>query len=232
MSRSPVVTVDGPAGSGKTTLGRRLALALGLPLIDTGLFYRGITWAAIRSGLDADHPEAVAELARRTVVEVNTEPADPGWEVRVDGVDPGLLVRDPRHARLLSAISQIPEVRQHLLPLQREPASRGAVAVGRDCGTVVFPEATVKLYLLAEESLRAERRRAQLAGRGARVDRGAARAEIADRDLGDAASMAAAPDAVVIDTGTASIDEMEAIALRRCAAAGLLPRPPRDGERR
>lgn len=232
MTRPPVVTVDGPAGSGKTTLGRRLALALGLPLIDTGLFYRGVAWAAIRAGLTAEDPERVAELARRTALEVNTEPSDLGWEVRVDGEDPGLLVRDPRHARLLSAISQIPEVRQHLLPLQREPASRGAVAVGRDCGTVVFPQAQVKLYLMAEETLRAERRRAQLAGRGASVDRSSVHAEIADRDLGDAASLAAAPGAVVIDTGAASADEMEAIALRHCAAAGLLPAPRGGGERR
>ncbi|MGO8686231.1 MAG: (d)CMP kinase [Candidatus Dormibacteria bacterium] len=216
-----VVTVDGPAGSGKSTLGRRLAGALGLAFIDTGLFYRAITVAAVRGGLGAGDLERIVDLARTAEIEVNTDPADESWEVRVDGADGGAAVRDPRHAALLTTVSQLPGVRRHLLPLQRAPAGGGAVAVGRDCGTVVFPDAVVKLYLEATETLRAERRAAQLARRGAAVDHDTLAREIGGRDLGDAPAMAAAPDAVVIDTGSHGVDEMVEVALRLCAGAGL-----------
>jgi cytidylate kinase len=216
-----VVTVDGPAGSGKTTLGRRLAAALGLPFVDTGLFYRAVTVAAVRAGLGAGDADRVVEVARRTVIEVNTTPGDVSWEVRLDGVDPGPAIRDPRHAALLTAFSQLPEIRRHLLPLQRAPAARGAVAVGRDCGTVVFPDARVKLYLEATEELRASRRAAQLARQGSAVDIDVLDSEIGGRDLGDAPALGAAAGAVVIDTGSHGIDEMVRIALDVCAAAGL-----------
>lgn len=229
MSGAPVVTVDGPAGSGKTTLGRRLALALGLQLIDTGLFYRAVTAAAVRAGLSPDDREAIVELARRSSIEINTEPNQTGWQVRLDGEDLGDLIRDPSHALLLSRVSQIPEVRHHLLPLQREAASRGAVAVGRDCGTVVFPDAFVKLYLQASESLRVARRGQELAERGSSLDLGTLEAEIARRDLGDAPSMAPAADAVIIDTGRVGIDEMVRIAMELCRAAGLVPASTGDG---
>ncbi|MGD1053342.1 MAG: (d)CMP kinase [Candidatus Dormibacteria bacterium] len=217
----PVVTVDGPAGSGKTTLGRRLALALHLPFIDTGLFYRAVIVAAGRAGLGAGNLDRIAELAQGVAIEVNTAPDDESWEVRVDGTDPGAEIRDPRHAALLTAVSQLPEVRRHLLPLQRAPAIRGAVAVGRDCGTVVFPEAVVKLYLEATSDLRAARRAAQLEREGAAVDLATLAVEIAGRDSGDAPAMAAAPGAVVIDTGAHGVDEMVEMALTLCRDAGL-----------
>jgi cytidylate kinase len=217
----PVVTVDGPAGSGKTTLGRRLALALDLPFIDTGLFYRAVIVAATRAGLGAGDLDRIAELARGVAIEVNTVPSDDSWQVRVDGTDPGADVRNPRYAALLTAVSQRPDVRRHLLSLQRAPAARGAVAVGRDCGTVVFPEAAVKFYLQATEDLRAARRAAQLERQGAAVDPETLAVEISGRDSGDAPAMAAAPDAVVIDTGTHGIDEMVEMALTLCRAAGL-----------
>ena len=217
----PVVTVDGPAGSGKTTLGRRLALALHLPFIDTGLFYRAVIVAAGRAGLGAGNLDRIAELAQGVAIEVNTAPDDESWEVRVDGTDPGAEIRDPRHAALLTAVSQLPEVRRHLLPLQRAPAIRGAVAVGRDCGTVVFPEALVKLYLEATSDLRAARRAAQLEREGAAVDLATLAVEIAGRDSGDAPAMAAAPGAVVIDTGAHGVDEMVEMALTLCRDAGL-----------
>lgn len=216
-----IVTVDGPAGSGKTTLGRRLALELGLPFIDTGLFYRAVTVAVVRAGLGAGERAHIVRVAQATSIEVNTTPGDLSWEVRVDGVDPGAGIRDPHQASLLTTISQLPEVRHHLLALQRAPAAHGAVAVGRDCGTVVFPEAAVKLYLQATAALRAARRAAQLASQGTEVDSQVLGAEIVGRDLGDAPAMAAAPDAVVIDTGSRGIEEMVQMALAVCAAAGL-----------
>lgn len=228
MTAPPVVTVDGPAGSGKTTLGRRLAATLALPFIDTGLFYRALMVAVVGAGLDGDDHDRIAALARRTTIEINTVPTGSTWEVRVDGEDPGERIRDPRHALLLSTVSQIPAVRRHLLGLQRAPAARGAVAVGRDCGTVVFPDARVKLYLQASEALRAARRAAELERRGAGVDGGTLDTEIAGRDRTDAPSLSPAGGAMVIDTGTGGIDEMVELALRHCAAAGIVA--PRAGE--
>ncbi len=226
-----VVTVDGPAGSGKTTLGRRLAAALALPFIDTGLFYRAVTVAAVGSGLGAGDRDRIVEVARRTSIEVNTTADDESWEVRVDGTDPGERIRDPRHALLLSTISQIPEVRSHLLSLQRLPGVSGAVAVGRDCGTVVFPDAQVKLYLQASEALRAVRRAAELERRGSVVDHRTLDTEIRGRDHTDAPSLAPAAGAIVIDTGSGGIDHIVSLALGYCAAAGIVVAAP-EGRRR
>lgn len=223
----PVVTVDGPAGSGKTTLGRRLAAALHLPLIDTGLLYRGITVAAVREGIDATDPRRAAELAARTRIEVNTDPlAAPGdWSVRVDGGDATAAAHDPRNATLLAQLSQIPEVRAVLLGRQRDMAAGGAVAVGRDCGTVVYPHAPVKFFLVASPHVRAERRAEQLRVAGIAVDAAQLEAEIAGRDALDTqravSPLRPAPDAHIIDTGSHGVDAMVEEALRVCREAGL-----------
>lgn len=224
MTASRVVTVDGPAGSGKSTLGRLLAAELGLPLIDTGLFYRGVMVAAVRAGVDAAATARLVDLARTTRITIATDPRhdDADETLWVDGEPAGALVRDPRHARLLSTLSQIPEVRAALLEAQRAPAAAaGAVAVGRDTGTIVFPDAAVKLYLQASEQIRESRRAAQLRGEGREVDPGVLRGEVRDRDRGDAPSMVMAPDALVIDTGTLDIEGMLRVARERCEAAGL-----------
>jgi cytidylate kinase len=223
----PVVTVDGPAGSGKTTLGRRLAAALGLPLIDTGLLYRAVTVAAVRAGIDASDPRRAAQLAARTSVEVNTDPlAPPGdWSVRIDGGDATTAARDPRNATLLAQLSQIPEVRAVLLDRQRDLAAHGAVAVGRDCGTVVFPHAPVKFFLVASPHVRAERRAEQLRDAGTSVDAAQLEAEITGRDALDTqravSPLRPAADAHIIDTGSRGIEAMVDEALQICREAGL-----------
>ena len=221
-----VVTVDGPAGSGKTTLGRRLAVALGLPLLDTGLLYRGVMVAAVRAGLDASDVDAVAALAERTRIEVDTDPRAPEQTALwVDGRDAGTLARDPGRARLLAQLSSLPAVRAVLLVQQRRLAAAGAVAVGRDCGTVVFPDAPVKFYLEAAPDVRASRRAVQLATGGAPVASAALDAEVAQRDrldTGRAASpLRPAADAHIIDTGVLGVEEMVEEALRHCREAGL-----------
>ena len=212
-----VVTVDGPAGVGKTTLGRRLATALALPLIDTGLFYRGLMVAAVRRGLAATDTGALAELAATTRLEVNTSgDVQADWAVRVDGVDAGSALRDPVHAELLSTLSQIPAIRAALLEPQRHAARDGGVAVGRDCGTAVFPDAPVKIYLVASAEVRIERRGVQL-----ETGENDAIHDVATRDRLDAPSMERASDAHILDTAELGIEETFAAALRFCVAAEI-----------
>lgn len=225
--RRAVVTVDGPAGSGKSTLGRELAARLQLPLIDTGLFYRAVTVAAARAGVAPDDPEGLEGMARTATIDVGTDPsAQP--RVSVDGaaVSPSDL-HDPGHAALLASVSGVPGVRRVLLEPQRALARHGAVAVGRDCGTIVFPRAQVKLYLDADGDVRARRRAEQLHARGAGVDVAVLDTEVRRRDLSDATRAAAplrpARDAHIIDTGTHGIDEMVRIALVLCAQHGVTP---------
>ena len=226
----PVVTVDGPAGSGKTTLGRRLATALALPLIDTGLFYRGVMVAAVAAEVGADDETALVRLATGTDIELNTDPTAPedGWTLRIDGRIADAVARDPAHATLLAELSRIAGVRAALLERQRHLAARGAVAVGRDCGTVVFPRARVKLFLEASDAVRVGRRAEQLRRGGTRVDDRALRAEVSDRDRLDTqrsvAPLRPAVDAHIIDTGLTGIEEMVAVALHLCREHGLVPR--------
>jgi len=226
-----VVTVDGPAGSGKTTLGRALALALRLPLIDTGLFYRGMMVAALRAGLDGRDGAALAALARATLIEIGTDAAADDATVKVDGEPAGPALRDPRNARLLAAISGSAAVRVAVLAPQRALAVAGAVAVGRDCGTVVFPAAAVKFYLEAPVAVRERRRLAQLLASGRAGDDELLRAEVGDRDRADTdrteSPLRPAPDAHRIDTDRMDVETMVGHALDICGSAGLRPARPR-----
>jgi CMP/dCMP kinase len=224
-----IVTIDGPAGSGKTTLGRRLATTLNLPLVDTGLFYRGVMVAAARAGIDAADREALIACARSTRVEIDTDPrhTDADSTAWVNGLEAGPALRDPANAPLLASMSSIPEVRAVLLDAQRSRAANGAVAVGRDCGTVVFPNAVLKLYLNASEDVRAQRRASQLGGSGGSADSALMHGEVRARDATDA-SRAAAPmqpaqDAHPLDTGVLGIDEVyrEALALWEAVAGAV-----------
>lgn len=222
-----IVTVDGPAGSGKSTLGRRLATALRLAFIDTGLFYRGVTLAAAERGIGAGDAEGLAEVARTATIEVGVDPSRQP-EVRVNGREvSSAALHDPTTTELLAAVSRSHAVRSVLLQPQRSLAVSGAVAAGRDCGTVVFPDAPVKIYLDADASVRTTRRASQLEGHGAAVDVALLEREVVARDSSDASRAAAPlrrpPGSLAIDTGAVGIDEMVDVALDWCRRHGVTP---------
>ena len=206
-----MIAVDGPAGSGKSSAARGVARALGLRYLDTGAMYRALTWWLLSRGLDTTDPGTVARHAKEPVIEVGTDPDAPA--VTVDGVDVSGPIRTREVSNAVSAVASVPQVREHLIALQREIIARdtgpsgGIVAEGRDIGTVVAPQALVKVFLTASESARANRRSAELA-----VDPGATaavtRQEQLRRDRADAPQTAMAADAVEIDSTTLSLREV------------------------
>jgi CMP/dCMP kinase len=206
-----VIAVDGPAGSGKSTAARGVARALGLRYLDTGSTYRALTWWLLSRGVDVSQPDAVIAYLGRPVIEVGTDPEAP--LIRVDGSDVAGPIRTREVSNAVSAVASIPQVRRHLVAMQQAviadalAAGEGIVAEGRDIGTVVAPDAPVKVYLTASETVRARRRAADLA-----ADSGATlavtRAEQARRDSSDAQQMTKAPDAVEIDTTSLDLDEV------------------------
>lgn len=149
-----VIAIDGPAGSGKSTVAKALAARLGLDYLDTGAQYRAVAFAALRRGIDPEEAPMVGELAR----EVELEVGDHG--VQVDGVDATVEIRGPEITRAVSVVAANPEVRAELRRRQREWAEQhgGGVIEGRDIGSVVFPDAALKLYLTASPEIRAARR--------------------------------------------------------------------------
>jgi cytidylate kinase len=197
-----VVAVDGPAAAGKGTLARRLAAALALPYLDTGLLYRAVGRRVLDAGADP-RDAAIAEAAARTLL-----PAD---------LDRGDL-RGPMADMAASAVAAIPAVRAALLDFQRDfGRAHGAVLDGRDIGTVVFPEAQVKLFVTASVAERARRRFLELTTRGIAADTAQVEAEIRDRDAQDAnrpvAPLRPAEDALLLDTTTLDADAAFAAAL-------------------
>jgi CMP/dCMP kinase len=206
-----VIAIDGPAGSGKSTVARRLAEHLGLDYLDTGAMYRAVTFAALRRGIDPADTGPVAELARVVDLDVTTD------HVRVDGVDATIEIRGPEVSRAVSLVAANPEVRAELVRRQREWAYErsGGVMEGRDIGTVVFPDAMLKVYLNARPEVRAERRAAEVSD----LDYETVAADMARRDAFDqgreADPLRPAADAVQFDTSDMSIDEIVAELARR-----------------
>ncbi|MCC6435592.1 MAG: (d)CMP kinase [Acidimicrobiales bacterium] len=201
-----VVAIDGPAGSGKSTIARALARALDLRYLDTGAMYRAVTAAVLRAGIAPDDAGAVAELAGRSQLEV-------AERVTIDGVDVTEEIRGPAVTAAVSAVAANAAVRATLVERQRAWVRRhgGGVLEGRDIGTVVFPDAALKVYLTASPDARAARRAAEgTAG----LDRVAVAADLARRDRLDssreASPLATADDAVMVDTTDMTIDEVVA----------------------
>ena len=198
-----VIAIDGPAGSGKSTVARAVAERLGLDYLDTGAMYRSVAFAALRRGIDPNEVEMVGRLAEQVEIDV-------AETVTVDGVDATIEIRGPEVTRAVSAVAANPEVRKEMVRRQREWADKhnGGVIEGRDIGSVVFPEAELKVYLTASDEERAARRTKEVRD----LDYGTVAADIARRDHADstrAASPLAIPqDGVVIDTTGRSIAEV------------------------
>ncbi len=213
-----VIAIDGPAGSGKSTVARALASRLGLDYLDTGAMYRAVAFAALRRGIDPDDAATVARLAALLDIDV----AD---TVVVDGVDATIEIRGPEVTRAVTAVAANPAVRIELCRRQREWGAEhgGGVIEGRDIGTVVFPGADLKVYLTASDSERAGRRSKEVLD----MDYDDVAADIARRDHADsnrsAAPLAVADDAVFVDTTGMSIDEVVDRVLALLPDAGTSP---------
>lgn len=218
---SSLIAIDGPAGAGKSTVGQAVADRLGYRYLDTGAMYRAVTWAALQRGIDTDDQAAVTDLAADLDIDIvsaegTSEPADDGrqYTVYADGEDVTWALRRPEVDAHVSAVAAYPGVREALVKQQRRIAARGhAVIVGRDIGTVVLPNADVKIYLDASVEERARRRyRERLCQGGDEADFTAILRDMRQRDARDrsrkTAPLRRAEDAVVIDTDDLSIEEV------------------------
>jgi cytidylate kinase len=201
-----IVTIDGGVASGKSAVGRRVAEKLGLPFIDSGLMYRAITRLATQHGIDPHDSDAVTRLAESTHLGVE------GERVWADGVELTEGIYDTDYADALPIISAIPGVRNALVEQQRQMGKSGVVMAGRDIGTVVFPHADHKFFLVASLEEKVRRRAAQYERRGERVDEEAMRKEVELRDRVDSnrpvAPLRPAGDAVIIDTDHLDVDQV------------------------
>jgi cytidylate kinase len=201
-----IIAIDGGVASGKSAVGRRVAERLGLPFIDSGLMYRAITRLATQRGIDPRDSEAVARIAETHSVRVQ------GDRVWADGVELTEGIYDTDYADALPIVSAIPDVRKALVAQQRRLGEGGVVMAGRDIGTVVFPNADHKFFLVASLDEKVRRRTAQYERRGERVDDEAMRKEVELRDRVDSerpvAPLKPAEDAVIIDTDNLELEEV------------------------
>lgn len=195
-----IVAIDGPAGAGKSTVARNLADRLGFRYLDTGAMYRALTWLAMREGLPLGEPEELGELARRNPVVF-----DEAGRVSIAGADVTAAIRQARIDRMVSVVARHHDVREVMRERQRELGHQGNVVIeGRDIGTVVAPDAQVKIYLQADPDIRARRRQAERPDIGA----DALATDLRARDKLDRERMQPAEDAVLIDTTDLEVDDV------------------------
>lgn len=211
MPEPLIITIDGPAGAGKSTVARALAERLGLAYIDSGASYRAAALKVVENGVSPANPAAVIDLVNRC--EIAFVARDGDWHVTLDKRDVTGLIRTPEVTRAAAWVSRVPEVRAKLVALQREAArGAGVVMEGRDIGTVVFPDAPLKIFLEAQPAERARRRLDQEQAGGRRASLSATADEIRQRDQLDAerkvSPLAPAADAVRIDSTELSAEQV------------------------
>lgn len=215
-----IIAVDGPSGTGKSTVCRRLATAAAAKYLDTGAMYRVATLHVLRAGIDPQDTDAVIAATADLPLVINEDPDS--TEVLLDGEDVSAEIRGPEVTAHVSAVSAVPEVRVNLVALQRTLATAAGrcVVEGRDIGTVVFPDAACKVFMTASARIRAQRRYDQDTAAGRTVDFDAVLADVERRDVADStrkvSPLRPAGDATVLDTGELDIDEVLA------AMAGLV----------
>ena len=205
-----VIAMDGTAGSGKSSASRGVARAMGLRYLDTGAMYRAMTWQMLLDGVDVQDPQAVSRRAESVVIESGTDPASP--TIRLGGVDVAREIRSGEVNVAVSPVSAVPRVRELLVAQQRQIIGAGGIVVeGRDIGTVVAPEADLKVYMSAHPSARARRRAAEMPGAPS-GDLAAVEKALLRRDVYDStratAPLSAAEDAVLVDSTDLSLDEV------------------------
>lgn len=210
-----IIAIDGPAASGKTTLGKRLADLLGYLFFDTGVMYRAVTWAALQGSVLVNDEAAVIALAEKAQIDIQppSQADGRGYDVTLDGVDITWEIRRPQVDANVSIVSVYPGVRRVMSLQQRRIGLRGRVVmVGRDIGTVVLPEADLKIYLDASPEERARRRYNERIQRGESADLAAILAVVRERDRIDSTRLVAplrpAEDAVIIDSDSLNADQV------------------------
>ncbi len=206
------IAIDGPAGAGKSTVARKVAVELGLTYIDTGAMYRALTWKALEQGIDLNDEVSVGKLAYSTKIRL-IRSLEGSLRVECDGLDITDKIREPAVSGVVSTVAAYPAVRKRMVEMQLAMAARGGVIMdGRDIGTQVLPHAKFKFFLTASLAERARRRWLELVSLGFNPDLQELVAQISARDKQDenreTAPLTVAPDAAVIDTGGLSVDEV------------------------
>ncbi|MCD6506236.1 (d)CMP kinase [Candidatus Poribacteria bacterium] len=221
MRPRPVIAIDGPAGAGKSTVAKKLAERLGLLYLDTGAMYRALTLKAIELGVKPEEEEKLIKLASQTRIEFDPT----GRRIFMDGREVTDRIRSPEVDKVISDYVKIPGLRRVMVQKQRELGKEGGVvAEGRDIGTVVFPDADLKIYLDASPRVRAIRRWRELKAKGIEISLDEIERDIIARDLKDStrkvAPLKPAPDAIRLDTSDMSVDQVVEEIMERCRGNG------------
>jgi cytidylate kinase len=210
MNRLISIAIDGPAGSGKSTVAKTIAERLKKIYVDTGAMYRAVAWKSIQEGIPLSDESAIVEMTQKMQIRFERGIRQ---KIFADDVDVSEAIRTPEVSRLSSPVSAIPGVRTRLVELQREFGSHGNVVMeGRDIGTVVLPNAELKIFLTASPEVRAKRRLTELKEKGYQADYEQVLSEIRERDLRDStravAPLRQAPDAILVNTDLLSIEQV------------------------